>query len=72
METIVNFQSLPKKQQQLIEAATDLFHGHAAHAVPAEKLCRGFNKLLLFFGQGLEVDDGFHFFYDFLYFIHKA
>lgn len=39
MESIVNFQSLPKKQLQLIEAAQALFCNHGVRRVTVEEIC---------------------------------
>ena len=50
METIVNFQSLPKKQQQLIEAATELFCRHGMRRVTVEEICKnaGISKMTFY------------------------
>jgi AcrR family transcriptional regulator len=43
MVTILEFQSLPKKQLQLIETAQDLFCKHGVHRVTVEEICRTAN-----------------------------
>jgi AcrR family transcriptional regulator len=43
MVTIVNFQSLPKKQLQFIETAQDLFCKHGVRRVTIEEICRTAN-----------------------------
>lgn len=50
MVEIKEFQSLPKKQQQLIEAATELFCKHGIRRVTVEEICNnaGISKMTFY------------------------